>query len=458
MLSLIFSSVLQINSLSSVSPLLLQDNYGEAHRQLNIHSNQRLLAQAEANALEQLIQQGEIASEAREWSKAETIWQQVITVQPNNANAYSKLCRALSLQDKDKLNKDKLNQAKKTCNKAVALNPKLADAYISRGTMYAILKVYDQAIADFNQAIALNPQLGRAYNNRGLTYRDLKRYEEAISDFDRAITLDPKEVLPYYNRGRTYRDLKRYEEAIVDFNQAIALDPKKGFLYNNRGLTYRDLKRYEEAIVDFNQAIALDPKKGFLYNNRGLTYRYLKRYEEAISDLDRAILIDPKNADAYNDRGICYYDLKQYDKAISDYDQSIMLNASYFGSYGNRANAYMALIQYKKALTDYKIASKLNPNTHSHTNIGIIYYEQGNYKAALQQFQKSLKLKDTAEATLLQAIALHKLGQSTMVRELVEKALLLDPTFAKEEVQRYNLWGDNLVVDAKALLTALNLL
>jgi Flp pilus assembly protein TadD len=75
---------------------------------------------------EQLIQQGQTATKDRDWGNAETIWQQVIQIQPNNAYAYSNLCEALARQDK-------LDRAKAQCQKEIELDPKLANAYYSRG-------------------------------------------------------------------------------------------------------------------------------------------------------------------------------------------------------------------------------------------------------------------------------------------------------------------------------------
>ena len=44
---------------------------------------------------------------------------------------------------------------------------------------------------DYDRAITLNPILADAYNNRGTAKRNLGRHEEALVDYDRAITLNP---------------------------------------------------------------------------------------------------------------------------------------------------------------------------------------------------------------------------------------------------------------------------
>ena len=65
----------------------------------------------------------------------------------------------------------------KLCDKAVAdatealaLDPKHAAAYNSRGCVYLQKHQADQAIADLTQAIALSPDVARFYRNRAAGY------------------------------------------------------------------------------------------------------------------------------------------------------------------------------------------------------------------------------------------------------------------------------------------------
>jgi len=44
-------------------------------------------------------------------------------------------------------------------NKAIELNPKLAEAYYNRGNAYEVLGDQRQAAVDHEKAIALNPRL-----------------------------------------------------------------------------------------------------------------------------------------------------------------------------------------------------------------------------------------------------------------------------------------------------------
>ncbi len=153
-------------------------------------------------------------------------------------------------------------KAIKHYNKAIGLNPQLAEAYNNRGVAYDALKQHQKAINDYDKAIDLNPQSAEAYNNRGAAYSDLKQHQKAINDCDKAIDLNPQDADAYNNRGNAYRALGEYPEAINDYNETIKLDPQSAEAYYNRGIAYSDLKKYPEAINDYSDAKTLFEKAG----------------------------------------------------------------------------------------------------------------------------------------------------------------------------------------------------
>jgi len=98
-----------------------------------------------------------------------------------------------------------------TCfSKAIATDPKYAEAYHNMGGVYYSRKEYDKAIGYYNKAIEKNPAYSGAYYNMGLAYFGKKEYEKAIECYNKAILTDPslaEVAYPYYSLEAAYRKL-----------------------------------------------------------------------------------------------------------------------------------------------------------------------------------------------------------------------------------------------------------
>jgi len=71
-------------------------------------------------------------------------------------------------------------------NRALALNPKLTEAWVYRGAAWFDKQDYSRAIANFDEALRLNPRLADAYVNRGVARLMQGGLAEAEADFARS--------------------------------------------------------------------------------------------------------------------------------------------------------------------------------------------------------------------------------------------------------------------------------
>ena len=81
---------------------------------------------------------------------------------------------------------------------------------------------------DFDKAIRLNPNLAEVYYRRGTAKADLKRYLVAIVDFDKTIQLKPNHVYAYIGRGLAHASLNLTLEAKQDFRIALRIAEQVG--------------------------------------------------------------------------------------------------------------------------------------------------------------------------------------------------------------------------------------
>lgn len=64
--------------------------------------------------------------------------------------------------------------------------PKSADEFLRRGTLYEKNGNYEEALNDYTKAIALRPNDGRGYIRQGLALEGLSRPEEAFQKYQKA--------------------------------------------------------------------------------------------------------------------------------------------------------------------------------------------------------------------------------------------------------------------------------
>jgi predicted O-linked N-acetylglucosamine transferase (SPINDLY family) len=88
---------------------------------------------------------------------------------------------------------------------------------------------HQAALENYDKALALNPNLAEAHNNRGSALQSLLDFQAALASFDKAIELKPGYADAHANRANALLALKNFPAALASFERTLALDP--GFEY-----------------------------------------------------------------------------------------------------------------------------------------------------------------------------------------------------------------------------------
>jgi serine/threonine protein kinase len=158
---------------------------------------------------------------------------------------------------------------------------------------------YREAIAAYDRAIALNPDLAEAHWGRCYSLNYIGQPEEAIAACDRALALKPDYPQALWSKGAAFDRQDNYEQAIEFYEQALAVDPNFAPAWNNRAVALMNLERDpNEALASLEKATSIDPDFADAWANRGAVLWKLKRYDEAIASLEKALAIDPDHPNA----------------------------------------------------------------------------------------------------------------------------------------------------------------
>jgi len=212
-------------------------------------------------------------------------------------------------------------------NRAIAYDDTLAEAHFRLGGVYFMNhKNYDEALKSYNKAIILDPDMGKAYHLRAQLHGILGNTPEMESDYEKAFELlgdNDDEV--HQSRGITLINSKRYDEALVHLDKSIELDPLNIEYYLNKSKLYRILGDEE---CEHSILIEIFEKEEYRDNHEELSIIYFNRstvrfkkedIQGALDDLNKALKINPNMLLALYNRGVIYQNQEEYDKAMQDF-------------------------------------------------------------------------------------------------------------------------------------------
>ena len=198
--------------------------------------------------------------QAGELQQAESIYQQILQVDPHYSDALHLLGVVAGQMGNYSLALERIQQS-------IAINDKIAMYYGNLGNTYKELERMDEAIASYQQALALDDSAADIYDNLGVALQKNGQFEAAIQCHQRAIELDPNQSNAYYNLGILLAEQYQLTKAIQCYEKAIQLNPHFANAYNNLANCLRNQGKIEEAIAAYQQALNLMPQDASIHSN-----------------------------------------------------------------------------------------------------------------------------------------------------------------------------------------------
>ncbi|KAJ1102670.1 hypothetical protein NDU88_000114 [Pleurodeles waltl] len=346
----------------------------------------------------------------------------------------------------------RLNQAKSVqdFNRALAINPKLFQVYLSRAAFYGFKERYTKAILNCNEAIKLEPSSVRAYLYRGALKYYAKAYKLAIEDLTKAARMDPSCSLAFYNRAVCHHETKSYEKALADYSTVLLLGPCKETdikALTNRGVLYLELKDYASALQDFKRAIEKNPSDVRILLVLGLCHHRLRQFTEAVGVFDLVLKLEPVSADAYVGRGNSYMEyghMEATKQAQRDFLTALHLNPKCLKARISLGYNLQSLGKFQKAWNQFTVALDIDAKCHlAFEGRAILSLQMGDTFAALQDITAALKLTKTAELLTNRGAIHHFLGKLSSAMKDYQAAVAVNPLYALAYFNAANVYLHN---------------
>ncbi|MFQ5896697.1 MAG: adenylate/guanylate cyclase domain-containing protein [Candidatus Methylomirabilia bacterium] len=150
-----------------------------------------------------------------------------------------------------------LKQAFQAAQKAVLLDDSDAECHWLLADLYVVTRQFEKAVTEFNRALELNPNMADVLANWGAVMARLGRAEEGVETIKKAMRLNPNypQWYPQFLGGAMYA-ARRYEEAVA------VLKRVKQHVRTSRAYfaaSYAQLGRIEEARAEVAETLKLDP-------------------------------------------------------------------------------------------------------------------------------------------------------------------------------------------------------
>lgn len=344
-----------------------------------------------------------------------------VKTDPQFALGYASLGEAYRLKNQIDPNPRWIEQASAMLARAVQLDDHLPAPYVSLGKLHSATAKHDLALQEFQRALAINPRDAEAITGMAREYANTGRVQEAEQSYKRAIALRPDYWQGYNALGSFFYEQKRFSEAIAQFQKVVELTPDNSAAHSNLGAQYQNVGDYQKAEEEFKKSLELAPSYP-VYANLGSLYETQKRWDESARMTEKALQINGNDFRVWANLELAYEWLKQEDRAMAAIDKQLPLLDQAAKEQPNQASLrsalsvlYAAKNEKGKALENLQNALAISPeDTDVLSDAAETYERLGERGKALQYCEASIKKGYPVDAFKLKASM---------------QALLTDPSF-----------------------------
>jgi tetratricopeptide (TPR) repeat protein len=345
------------------------------------------------------------AYQSRDFSRAVPLYERVLELQPDNAEAHYKCANALR-------DLGRAEEALDHYDRAVLHKADFAHAWCNRGVVLQGLGRGEAALASYDRAIEFDPTDAISLVNRGALLQSLARWSAALDSYDRALTQQRSLPQAWFHRGNVLRELGRLDDAAQSHREALALQPDHPEAHYNLGVLLEKTGQLRAALSHYDRAADLNPGLHQAHFNRAGVLRALKDLPASLAAYDRAIAVKGDYAEAFSNRGVALQELGRWAEALASYDRAVDLRPDDASGHFNRGTLFAAQRRWEAALAAYDQAIALRADlAEAHCERGRVLLELKRPAEALQAFGRAVQLQpEFAEAQYNRSLALLLTG------------------------------------------------
>ncbi len=193
-----------------------------------------------------------------------------------------------------------------------------------------------------------------------------------------------------------------YWSSSVDlWSHTLAVTTNNSLAHRNLGWALLALNQPAEALPQFRAAAEITPSDATNHINLGLCLGENHLLAEAIEQYKRAISLTSDAgmlASIYTNLGSVYAETGDYPEAHESYERALQLNSSLFNAYLNRGHLFEREGKLEDAVADYQRSIKIRPTANGYLELARALKRLNRVAEAQASYQQALKLASDPDA------------------------------------------------------------
>jgi tetratricopeptide (TPR) repeat protein len=234
-------------------------------------------------------QVGVMAYQDKDYKKAEQMFSAMNRDNPRDPRGLFGITETMAAQNR-------LNDAIKEMDKAIAADPARNDLIAGRANFYVRAQRYDEAIAAYKKLLEKEPNSPDLLYRLGETYARKGDINLAADTFRKNVQVAPNNTLPLLRLGLILESTGPPEQAKAVYEQILKLDPNQAIALNN--LAFRKAEEgsdLDAALAMAQKARQLQPNANAMADTLGWIYIKKSQSAEAERIFKELVVKEPSN-------------------------------------------------------------------------------------------------------------------------------------------------------------------
>jgi serine/threonine protein kinase/tetratricopeptide (TPR) repeat protein len=297
--------------------------------------------------------------------------------------------------------KGEYRQVIASMEKAVAIDPEFASAYLAMSWSYGNFGYFAEQKKYAEKALALSDRLTdrEKYNIQGHYYGESQNtYGKAVAALEKLIALYPDAISGGNMLAIVYLRMGEMEKAIERYRACIEAGTEDVVVYINLANAYERIGKYDKSIEIKESYLRNIGDRAVIHGSLAYTYRILGKHDLALAELDKAVALSPADWEGVRSRGDIYLYMDNLSGAEEEYKKLQQVNEPEGRAWGpiRFMSLYILQGRFADAIDQARVIIELSEKLGQArwvrlTQIGVSYPERnsGHPEAALQELDKA---------------------------------------------------------------------